>query len=669
MSTKTIKIPQSLFRQAEIVRTKRDDGSEEMELSISSDTPYLRYDWWDDEDYYEVLDHSPGGMDTARLQAGLPMLFNHNRDEHLGRASSYELKDGKCYVKGLIWSDSPDAQIKKKDMESGALPDTSVGYQITDEGECVGAKDGIPIYKFKWSPFEFSLVTIPADITVGAGRGTELTDARAHLIVIHDQKGLAPEKKKAHTQSQQTKSMADPVITPAAENPKIDVVKERDEAVKTFKARCQRIDAWVTAVKRDDWRTVAATVANKHKDGEADFDAFRAEALNSFEGAQAAPVNTEIGMSRKEIATYSLARAIYRRGTGKPLENIEKEASDAQAKLLGKDADGFFIPEDVVNRSLQEARGVGQSEMVRTAEIMERIARLQSRTLTAGNFTSAGALVGIELLSGSLIELLRNKQLFANLGMTSIGGLVGNIAIPRQSGGATAYWLPEGGSVTPTDQSFQQLGLTPHRLVAQTAYDKQLVAQASLSVEAIVRNDIALVMAIRKDLAKLTGAGTAGEPLGIANTTGVQTVTFGAAATWAKILEFETDLATANADQTGTPVWLTSPGVRGKWKGTAIALTGATTVSSAPLWSADNRVNGYDAYVSNQIPATGTGANFVYFGVPSEVIDAMWAGIDVVVNPFSLDSTGQIRVTVTEFSDSALRHAPAWIQSTDSGAQ
>lgn len=653
--TKTLKVPQTLFRAATI-QSEGEGKDRKFRMSISSDTPYKRYDWWNDEEYYEVLDHSPGGMDETRLKAGLPILFNHQRDAHLARATSYANSGSKCEVGDFIWSESQLAKEKRADAESGALPDTSVGYQIADEGECIGAKDGLPIYKFKWAPYEGSLVTIPADISVGVGRQRDhKPDGEPKEISIKGEKSVDSTRTNENTSLNSEKTMSEPASPATLPEPaKIDVVKERadaaEQALGAAQARIDKIDGWIEALPKPQWKEAATEIAKGYKKlgDKRSFDEFRAEALNKFESVSRVETPTaEIGMSQKDLQRYSLARAIYLRGMGRPLDGIEKEASDATAKKIRKDPDGFFIPEDYSVRSLQEIHGISQ------------------RTLLAGNFTSAGALIGVDLLTGSLIELLRNKQVFGSLGITTLSGLTGNIAIPRQSGGATAYWLAEGGSVTASDQAFQQLGLTPHRLVAQTAYDKQLVAQASLSVEAIVRNDIALVMAIKKDLAILIGTGVGGEPLGIYNTTGVQTVTFSTTATLAKVIEFETDLATANADQTGVPVFVTSPAVRGKWKSIARA-------SNYPsfLWEND-MVNGYRGAVSNQVSATAAGAvpaNAVYFGVPSEIIDAIWAGIDVVVNPFSLDSTGQIRTTITQWCDVGLRHAPAWIVSTDTGA-
>ncbi len=660
-ATKTIKVPQQLYREG-LLGIEGDGEKKSVRVSISSDTPYLREDW-DGDQYYEVLDHSPGAFVDDRLKAGLPMLYNHRRDEHLGRAKSFNSDGKRITVSDIVWSESAKAQEKKKDFDAGVLVDTSVGYALLDDGTCIGEKDGIPIYSFKWEVHEFSLVTIPADITVGAGRAKDET-ILTRSIAINLQKEIDEPPQKEHTRSN---LMAEP----ATENqPTVDLVKERGEAISAFKAKCKRIDEYVAGLKNESWKKAAEKVAAKHKDGEANFDEFRTEALNSFEGATRIETpQTEIGMSKKELKQYSLARAIYLRGTGKALDGFEKEASDATAKLLRKDPDGFFIPEDWSNRSLQEIHGMGGTEMSRQTEMLRQFMVMQTRNLTAGNFPSAGALVGIDLLAGSLIELLRNKQVFGSLGTTNLGGLVGNIAIPRQTGASTAYWLPEGGAVTESDQVFNQLGMTPHRLAAQTAYDKQLLAQASISVEAMVRNDIALQMALKKDLAILVGSGVNGEPLGIFNTTGVQTVSFSGAASWAKVIEFETNLATANADQTGMPVWITSPGVRGKWKN--IPKVAASTFPIF-LWGDDNMVNGYSTTVSNQVSSQASGsvpANAVYYGVPSEIIDATWAGIDTVVNPYSLDSTGQIRLTVQMFCDIALRHAPAWIVSTDSGAQ
>jgi HK97 family phage major capsid protein len=147
-------------------------------------------------------------------------------------------------------------------------------------------------------------------------------------------------------------------------------------------------------------------------------------------------------------------------------------------------------------------------------------------------------------------------------------------------------------------------------------------------------------------------------------------VTFGAAATWAKVLDFETQVATANA-LLGAMAYLTSPGVRAKWKA-AVKIAGSQY--SDFLWQGGNnlgegQVNGYKAVATNQIPATGTYAHRVVFGNWADLILAEWAGIDVVVDPYSLKKQGQIEVTITLWTDIGVRHAGSFTISADSGAQ
>jgi CRISPR/Cas system CSM-associated protein Csm2 small subunit len=133
----------------------------------------LRYDWWNEEEYYEVLGHRPEDVDLTRMTAGTALLFNHKRDVHLGLLNQPELTNGKCFVAAKI-SQADDVASYRTRIQEGILKDSSVGYELIDDGEEIGEKDGIKIYRFKWAPFEASLVTVPADITVGVGRERDL---------------------------------------------------------------------------------------------------------------------------------------------------------------------------------------------------------------------------------------------------------------------------------------------------------------------------------------------------------------------------------------------------------------------------------------------------------------------------------------------------------------
>ena len=564
--TKTITVPKELFREATIERAEGmplDQGR----VSISSDVPYLRYNWRDDEEYYEVLDHGPGGMDESRLKAGLPIHFNHDRDQHMGRATDYS-NDGKKLTTDaskFIWASGEWAENKRADVRSGALPTTSVGYGIANEGTYMGkAKDGIPIYKFKWVPHEFSFVTIPADITVGAGRNHQRehkNDDELHEVVVTGEipVDLLRENRKNNTVSDTATSndMKFPKRFHEADkgnNPDggggtaaVDVTRERGDAVRLERERVGQIDGYVASFKVEGMRAKVTDLAKQAKEKGTSYDEFRASVLDNWDQAKAVETpDPKIGMSKRDRRQYSLCKAIREIGTGGQLTGLEKEASEAAQKLAGREYSGLTIPDDIATSNLAEDNDLGQRAIEAQIPYLREMIR-QQRFLNASTGASGGYLVGTELLTGSIIELLRNKALVQGLGATVLSGLTGNIAIPKVTGGASTYWLAEGAQSTESDQTFAQLGLSPKRLGADSAYTKQLVAQASLSVEAFVRDDIAKQMAVEADRVCIAGLGSQGQPLGILNTPGVQVLTFGGAPTYAALVEFETLIEISNA--------------------------------------------------------------------------------------------------------------------------
>lgn len=630
--TKTIKVPENLTRQG----TMQMDGEKAVRVSISSDTPYERYDWWNDERYYEVLDHSPGAITDTRLKAGLPMLFNHSRGTHLGRARSFENDGHRINVSDIVWSESEEAQQKKRDMEAGVLVDTSVGYRLVGEGECIGAKDGIPVYKFKWEPHEFSLVTIPADVSVGVGRArsAEKPAGEPLEIKIRSTELDNPLKK------EQTRRM-DP-----ADQPQIDVSKERNEAVTAERKRVADIQELskhfatngLGGRKIDTSELAAKFIA----EGKTDREFQDAVVRGNFPDAKPVVEFTpELGMSRKEKNQFSLIRAMRCLANKRPLDGIEKEASEAHAKLIGKEVDGvgFFIPEDIM-------RG-------RAVQNFNPIANEQIRALFAGTYSAAGALVADDLSAFSLIELLRNQMFVVQMGARSLSGLKGNVPIPRQTGGATASWLAEDSTITASNQTVGQLNLAPHKIAAATAYTQQLLAQSSIDVENFVRQDLTAVIAIARDLAAINGSGVAGQPLGIINTTGLSTnVTLASveSLTYAKAVQFETNIGLNNADR-GKLGYLASIGARGNAK----LLAEIASTNSNPVWK-NNMVNGYPALATNQVPT----ANGVIFGNWDDLILASWGETSVIVDPYSLSLQGQVRIVFQMMCDNGLRHAASF---------
>jgi len=139
-------------------------------LSFSSEEPYNR--WFGPE----ILDHSANAADLTRLNDIGVLLFNHDRNKVIGRIERAWIEGGRGKAEVTFDSDEDSERIFKK-VQSGTLKGVSVGY-IVDSWEEVmpnkqsadGKYTGPCSIARKWAPYEVSIVSVPADPTVGVGR-------------------------------------------------------------------------------------------------------------------------------------------------------------------------------------------------------------------------------------------------------------------------------------------------------------------------------------------------------------------------------------------------------------------------------------------------------------------------------------------------------------------
>lgn len=152
---------------------KRMDGEgneRKFTLSFSSEKPVER--WFG----LEILDHSPGAVDLGRLNQIGCLLFNHNRDAVVGKINRAWLEDFRGNAEVEFDTDDFSETIYQK-VKSGTLKGVSIVYAIESLEEVMAGKtsaDGRFIgpceVARKWCPLEISIVSVPADETVGVGR-------------------------------------------------------------------------------------------------------------------------------------------------------------------------------------------------------------------------------------------------------------------------------------------------------------------------------------------------------------------------------------------------------------------------------------------------------------------------------------------------------------------
>ena len=152
-----------------------DTDSRTVELSFSSETPYGR--WFGDE----ILCHDEECINLERFNNGLgTVLFNHDRDAVVGHIEKVWLEDNRGKALVRFDTDEQSETIFQK-VQSGTLQGVSVGYAIKryevledeDTKSTNGRFNGPAYVVTDWEPLEISIVSVPADPTVGVGRSAE----------------------------------------------------------------------------------------------------------------------------------------------------------------------------------------------------------------------------------------------------------------------------------------------------------------------------------------------------------------------------------------------------------------------------------------------------------------------------------------------------------------
>ncbi len=168
----------------QILRRTEEDAPEGrvFTISFSSEEPYRRYFGM------EVLDHAGGAMDLGRLNEVGVLLFNHDTDVVVGRVVRAWVEDRRGMAEVCFDADDDAEKIFSK-VASGTLKTTSVRYCV-DAWEEVAAGKTSADGRFsgpcqiarKWTPLEVSIVSVPADATVGVGRAEDYAQEGAAAL-------------------------------------------------------------------------------------------------------------------------------------------------------------------------------------------------------------------------------------------------------------------------------------------------------------------------------------------------------------------------------------------------------------------------------------------------------------------------------------------------------
>ena len=564
-----------------------DEENRMVRVGVSSEEPVER------SFGMEVLGHSAGDINMEFISSGrAPLLLDHDMNKQIGVIEEFKLDEAaKRTIAVVRFGKSTLAREVFEDVKDGIRMNISVGYRVDKLTRMNKADE--TYYKAEWTPMEVSSVSVPADQSrlVGVGRSKEKQNNKTKVNIMTNEK----------------------------QEINLDEVKNKsvDEARKEFQKNSKEIiDLGVRHNKRD--------LANQAiKDG-VSVEEFRGELLETISNDIPLETPSEIGLTQKETKRFSIMRAIN--AMANPTDRkaqeaaaFEMECSEAAQRAYGKTAQGVMLPEEVMRNWNQ-------------------------RDISAG---SDGALIGEDFRGGDFIDVLRNNSAVMPMA-TMLSGLTGDVKIPRKSAASTAAFISsEGGAAGESEFTVGSVTMTPKTLGAFTDVTRQLLIQSSLDVENLIRNDLAQSMAIAIDSGALQGSGSSGNPTGITNTSGINTVSLSSAAapTFAEMVSMETAVRVDNALM-GDLAYIVHPSNYGTLKTTEKA------TNTAQFVAVNDEINGYKVVVSPQLTAN----NYV-FGNFSDLLIGMFSGLDIVVDPYSNSTSGTVRVVGLQSVDTAVRHA------------
>lgn len=613
-----------------------DAASRTLSFSFSSEYPVER--WFGNE----VLSHDAGAADLSRLNDGAPLLFNHDMGDVLGVVEKASIDSkGKRGNATVRFAQTPRADEIMGMVNDNIIRNVSFGYRV-NEMDVIDAKSDMPTYMAtSWTPYEISLVSVPADPSIGVGR-SDAGDERDVIVRRNPQPGAAaPNSNEVTTMTQ---------ATAAADNA-VDIKLVRAEAAEAERARIATISALGDKFSNKD-------LARSLVDGGKSIDEARAAFLEIV-GQGKKPVvegASDLPLTDKEKRDYSVVRAIRAAVTGKWDDaGFERECSAAIAKRTGKDTAGFFMPLNISMRNASaSAYAVG----------------------TAGAGTTGGTLVATNLLASEFIEVLRNKTRVVQLGARMLTGLVGNVDIPRQTSQTATYWVSEGADVTEAEAAFDKISLSPKTIGARSQITRNMMMQSTPDIEMVVRSDLAAVLGLGIDLAAIAGTGSSGQPTGILNTSGIGSVvggTNGAAITIDHLIDLETAVTAANAPEENL-AYLTNAKVIGALKKLK-STTGQYLWTDSPMGQRSGtpgEINGQMVARSNQVSSTltkGTASGIcsaVLFGNWSELFIGEWGVLEILPNPYGAGyNSGSVDIRALQSVDIGVRHAKSFSAMTD----
>ncbi|EIC3047318.1 phage major capsid protein [Salmonella enterica subsp. enterica serovar Manhattan] len=513
-----------------------ESGDERIvELAFSSEAPYSRIytdQNGDPVELKEILVHDKDAVDLDVLNDKASLLFNHNFDEHIGvvvPGSARLDDDGVCRALVQFSKVGQMANETYEKVKEGTMSKVSVGYTVI-EGYADFSK-GV-YYVTRWQPYEISIVSVPADSSVGVGRS--LNTSTDEPVNNEEQREVEEENKET-------------VETPVEENkPEEETRSEEEKHEEETENEESNSDSGNSSndpeiveteeVKPEETRSEEQPEENKPEATEEENNGNEEERAQEAETVEAE--NTE---EVEQPFTRSQEDTEEIRAIGKHLnisedeiqraiedKDLTVEAFKTRALNITTESKNFFKGKitmtdtiknlesrfdlNVAMRSLAEGKALTGAEAEYSQEEARKAAQRGRAQRSNSVFVPTSALApvaGTDIRTDSFVELLLEKSVLGKLGVNVLSGLTAPIAIPRMSEGAVDAFgfVAENGVSQNGEVKFDNVPMSLHTFTGGVPVTRQAMLTMP-NIGAVISQHILKASRIKLEKAILSAATT-----------------------------------------------------------------------------------------------------------------------------------------------------------------
>lgn len=426
-----------------------------VEVAFCSETPVARE--IEGKLYNEVLLCNPENVDLSRLNNSGAVLFNHDRDHLIGKVLAARIDSDK--VGRAVLQISTAAEKEWEQINEGVLTHISFGYTVNDY-----RIEGNIIYVTRFTPYEVSLCTIPADVSAGVGRSLiNNNDDNQKDMIMEDENEI-------ESTEPEIKDDSDVVSTEVESEEEVEESKEEETTEPEEEVRMSDEELLALMANRPD---LLEQMINK-----SDVEEQREEVQESTDDSEVEDSTDEVERKRElesigVVLNIDVSEAIEK---GISVEDFKRTLNTKTNPNHDKE---IKMEKSVLNgliRSLSEGNFAGKTE------------------IPAGDFvrtstTVGGAALVKEVYADSYIDVLRAQSVFATLPVQVFANLEGegNLVLPRLSAEFTDNfgYVTEGAPSPSYNAAFEKITLKPEIFTGSVELTRTLIKSASTAEQYI----------------------------------------------------------------------------------------------------------------------------------------------------------------------------------------